>query len=96
VEIDNTLNSATKVPVLGDLPGLGNLFRSSSKSHNKDNLLIFVTPTIISDGDFQPGNSRFLKTKPLSPSKAEEGPWDSAKPYDWTKPNTTVTPSYQP
>jgi type II secretory pathway component GspD/PulD (secretin) len=96
VEIDNTLNSATKVPFFGDIPGLGNLFRSSNKTHNKDTILIFVTPTIIADSDFQPGNSRFLKTKPLSPSKVEEGPWDSAKPYDWTKPNTTVAPSYQP
>jgi type II secretory pathway component GspD/PulD (secretin) len=96
VEIDNTLNSATKVPVLGDLPGLGNLFRSNSKTHNKDNLLIFVTPTIIRDSDFHPGNTQFLKRKDIPPSNVEEGPWNSAKPYDWTKPNTTVTPSYQP
>jgi type II secretory pathway component GspD/PulD (secretin) len=96
VEIDNTLNSATKVPFFGDLPGLGNMFRSNSKTHNRDNLLIFVTPTIIRESDFQSGNSRFLKSKPASPSTVEEGPWNSAKPYDWTKPNTTVTPSYQP
>ena len=96
VEIDNTLNSATKVPFFGDLPGLGNLFRSNSKTHNKDNLLIFVTPTIIRDSDFHPGNTQFLKRKDIPPSNVEEGPWNSAKPYDWTKPNTTVTPSYQP
>jgi type II secretory pathway component GspD/PulD (secretin) len=96
VEIDNVLNSATKVPVLGDLPGLGNLFRSSDKTHNKDTILIFVTPTIIQDTDFQPADTRFLKLKPLPVSKGTESAWDSTKPYDWTKPNTTVTPSYQP
>ncbi len=37
----------TKVPFLGDLPGLGNLFRTKSKSSNKAELLVFVTPKIL-------------------------------------------------
>ncbi len=36
-----------KVPVLGDLPLVGRLFRSESSSSKKKNLMIFVTPTII-------------------------------------------------
>lgn len=36
-----------KVPVLGDLPLVGRLFRSEAKSSAKKNLVIFVTPTII-------------------------------------------------
>ena len=36
-----------KVPVLGDLPLFGRMFRSESSSTSKKNLLIFVTPTII-------------------------------------------------
>ena len=36
-----------KVPLLGDLPLLGRLFRSESKATTKKNLLIFVTPTLI-------------------------------------------------
>ncbi len=36
-----------KVPVLGDLPLLGRLFRSEASSSQKKNLVIFVTPTII-------------------------------------------------
>jgi type II secretory pathway component GspD/PulD (secretin) len=36
-----------KVPVLGDLPFFGNLFQSQSSDSTKENLLIFVTPTII-------------------------------------------------
>ena len=36
-----------KVPVLGDIPFLGRLFRSESSDSTKANLVIFVTPTII-------------------------------------------------
>jgi general secretion pathway protein D len=36
-----------QVPVLGDLPLIGRLFQSESTDSTKDNLLIFVTPTII-------------------------------------------------
>lgn len=36
-----------KVPVLGDLPLVGRLFRSEAKASQKKNLVIFVTPTII-------------------------------------------------
>ena len=96
LESDNATKNYTKVPFLGDLPGLGYLFRSDSKSRTKDTILIFVTPTIIRDSDFQPGNSDFLKRKGLSPSDVEEAPWNTGKPYDWTKPKAGVTPSYQP
>ena len=37
----------SKVPFLGDLPGLGNLFRSKNKQSQKAELLIFVTPKIL-------------------------------------------------
>jgi type IV pilus assembly protein PilQ len=38
-----------KVPLLGDIPLLGYLFRSSSKLENKSELLVFITPKIMSD-----------------------------------------------
>jgi len=38
-----------KVPVLGDIPGVGNLFRNRIIEDNKGELLIFVTPTIIKE-----------------------------------------------
>ena len=41
--------SKSKVPVLGDIPGLGNLFRNKSVQDDKAELLIFVTPTIIKE-----------------------------------------------
>ena len=55
----------------------------------KDNLIIFITPTIVKDVDFQPTVTDFLKSKPrymqdpMNPSTA----WDSAqKKGDWSNP----------
>jgi hypothetical protein len=51
-------------------------------------MIIFVTPTIVADEDFQPTKSNFLKT-PVPTSDQVEGEWsawDSGKPKDWSKP----------
>ncbi|HEX9852400.1 MAG TPA: type IV pilus secretin PilQ [Woeseiaceae bacterium] len=42
--------TVNKVPYLGDIPGLGVLFRSRSNISNKAELLIFVTPRILTEG----------------------------------------------
>jgi type IV pilus assembly protein PilQ len=39
-----------KVPFLGDIPILGNLFKLSQKTNDKDELLIFITPKIVREG----------------------------------------------
>ena len=44
---DVTTTSETKVPVLGDIPILGWLFRDRSESREKTNLYIFLTPRVI-------------------------------------------------
>ena len=44
---ENVTRTRDKVPVLGDLPFLGRLFRSEASQTKKKNLVIFVTPTII-------------------------------------------------
>ena len=83
---DDVRSGNTKVPVLGDLPVLGYLFRYDTKSRQKSNLLVFVTPTIVEDTDFQPTKTDFLKT-PVPASDSVEGPWsswDSGKPRDWS------------
>ena len=41
--------SGTKFPVLGDLPIIGQFFRSSNREKNYSELLIFVTPTVIDE-----------------------------------------------
>ena len=48
---DQVTTAETKVPVLGDIPLLGALFRSSSKRKIKKNLLLFLTPYIIRSPD---------------------------------------------
>jgi type IV pilus assembly protein PilQ len=47
---DENRNTYSKVPVLGDIPGLGYLFRSRNSVSNRAELLIFVTPRILRDG----------------------------------------------
>ena len=41
--------TVTKVPLLGDIPGLGALFRNTITVDDKAELLVFVTPKIIKD-----------------------------------------------
>jgi len=41
--------SVSKVPLLGDIPILGNLFKSTSTSKRKRNLMVFLKPTIVRD-----------------------------------------------
>jgi type IV pilus assembly protein PilQ len=43
-------DTENKVPWLGDIPGLGYLFKTSGKSNQRDELLIFVTPKILREG----------------------------------------------
>lgn len=42
-------DDVTKVPLLGDLPVVGNLFKTRSRTSNKQELLVFITPKMISD-----------------------------------------------
>ncbi|HEX5209640.1 MAG TPA: type IV pilus secretin PilQ [Steroidobacteraceae bacterium] len=46
----NARDAQTKVPWLGDIPVLGHLFKSTDRTNNKDELLIFVTPKIVRQG----------------------------------------------
>lgn len=43
------LENENKVPYLGDIPLLGNLFKNRSRSTSKTELLIFITPKVVSD-----------------------------------------------
>ncbi len=46
---DNVSNSQSKIPFIGDIPVLGNLFKSTDDRRNKTNLLVFLTPHIVHD-----------------------------------------------
>jgi type IV pilus assembly protein PilQ len=41
--------SVTKVPLLGDVPVLGNLFKTRTKSSTRTELLVFLTPRIVTE-----------------------------------------------
>ncbi|MCL2875111.1 MAG: type IV pilus secretin PilQ [Betaproteobacteria bacterium] len=46
---DEEISSVTKVPLLGSIPVIGHLFRSTNKTKNETELLIFVTPRIVDE-----------------------------------------------
>ena len=44
-----TGDATTKIPFFGDLPVIGNLFRSNTRSDTKAELLVFITPRIVQE-----------------------------------------------
>jgi len=48
---DEFSNGDSQVPLLGDIPVLGNLFKSRSRSRNKTNLMVFLRPVVIRNQD---------------------------------------------
>lgn len=88
---DNTKKGSTKVPILGDIPVLGLAFRQDKKERDQANLMIFITPSIVQDSDFQPTHTDFLKTRPDDTSEGEWSAWDSGKQLDWSQPMTGKT-----
>jgi len=47
---EDVQESVSKVPLLGDIPVLGHLFKTTSTSKRKRNLMVFLKPTIVRDG----------------------------------------------
>ncbi len=43
------LDTETKVPVLGDIPVAGNLFKNRQRTANKQEMLVFITPKMVAD-----------------------------------------------
>ncbi len=65
---ERIMTTKSGVPVLGDLPVVGPLFRSESKKTQKRNLLVFITPTII-----DPAGNR-VHPPDATPPGAKAGP----------------------
>jgi type IV pilus assembly protein PilQ len=65
LEKDDEVRSVSKIPLLGDIPILGHLFRRSVVDKNRLDLLIFVTPRIVASEDLVVG-----ETPPLDLDKA--------------------------
>ena len=54
---DSVSNGQDKVPLLGDVPGIGGLFRYETRKRSKTNLMIFLRPTVIRDASAARGLS---------------------------------------
>lgn len=92
---DNPNAHYTKIPILGDIPIIGLAFRSENNSMEKDNLLIFLTPTIVKDTDFRPTKTDFLQSTPhiMKDPLDPHSWWDSAQRQgDWSNPLTPGQP----
>ncbi len=85
---DTTSKSWSKIPLLGDIPGpAGNLFRRDSRNRTKTNLIIFVTPTVVEEWDFQASSTDFLRSTADRP-EVKESAWDTGRPKDWSTPGS--------
>jgi general secretion pathway protein D len=66
---DNVKDSVQKVPALGDIPLIGNLFRYRSNDHQKQDLMVFLHPRILRDAATEAAVSgakyNFLRTEQL-------------------------------
>lgn len=51
----------TKVPILGDIPIIGEFFKHTSNSKDKRELMILITPTIVTNNDPVKGSSKMLE-----------------------------------
>ena len=97
--LDNPVSETTKVPLLGDIPYLGHAFRSEHKSKDSKELVIFITPTIVQDSDFQLHPNNFLATQPDAKRPAimnTESSWNNTEPYDWSNPKKGSAPTPTP
>ncbi|MHC1716003.1 MAG: type II and III secretion system protein family protein [Acidaminococcaceae bacterium] len=61
-----------KIPLLGDIPILGNLFKSTSFNRNETELLIFITPTIVDPNVYVPNSTADMK------KEIKKDPWGEA------------------
>jgi general secretion pathway protein D len=72
---EDVQESVQKVPLLGDIPFIGHLFKSTATSTRKRNLMVFIRPTIIRDGNTMDAISKekynFIRADELR--KQEEG-----------------------
>ncbi|MEM9495937.1 MAG: type II secretion system secretin GspD [Pseudomonadota bacterium] len=65
---DSRFVNEEKVPLLGDLPALGGLFRQRSRENRRQNLMVFIRPTIVRD----PETARAATRKKLDFMRARE------------------------
>lgn len=68
-----TTRDAARIPLLGDLPILGALFKSTSFNRNETELLILITPSVVDPDSYQP------EAQPDMKEFSKEDPWGGEK-----------------
>lgn len=71
---EETIKSMSKIPLLGDIPILGALFRSTQNDHKEKELVFFITPKIVKP-DSSGKKPNLLTDKPLAPEQEKELKW---------------------
>ncbi len=94
----NSTRAYTKVPFFGDIPGLGELFRSRDLNKTKRNLLIFITPTVIGADGGTGYEDQYTQLK--EPDENDRFPYKksftgNAKPKDQFRPHDPQQPVTQ-
>lgn len=69
---DKVTDGKTKIPLLGDIPGIGELFRSTTKRNDRTELVVLITPRVISNADDAAAITRDLREKMRSVTTAME------------------------
>lgn len=86
---EQTKEEISKVPVLGDIPVLGYLFRSTANTTSKRNLMVFIRPTILRDANVYSG----ISNNKYSLFRAEQLEAAAQDAY-LTSPKRQVLPEY--
>ncbi|WP_421712074.1 type II secretion system protein GspD, partial [Aeromonas salmonicida] len=86
---EQTQEKVSKVPLLGDIPVLGYLFRSTNNTTSKRNLMVFIRPTILRDAHVYSG----ISSNKYTMFRAEQ--LDAAAQESYlTSPKRQVLPEY--
>lgn len=101
---DDVVRTESKVPLLGDIPVIGYLFRATSNAKTKRNLLVFLRPTLLKDSAAAAelsqrhyDNIRTLQLNVSSNGKVSRLPENVEAVYQGYKPRKTdVPPAAQP
>ena len=93
---DTTTRNQTKIPLLGDLPLLGRVFRNEELNHQRNELIIAVTPHVVSPGAASLSPGPALPAVPVAAALPTLPPGTAlppAKPRAAPTPAANVTPA---
>ena len=93
--VEDVRNTVAKVPFIGDIPLVGELFKSTNKINNRAKLYVFLTPRIMTDPNFN--DLKLLTQGPQAAMSIDpDAPELTAEPIRSTLPDRTGTPDLEP